>query len=152
MLHTNHWYNQIRTAKRFISHISNECWAGSVSRSLQEPAYHDDISVPVVILYLSPISDCCPVSHIIYQSPQTWNILPSNCHWRSHLPSNNSRLIFVLTWPLGPFTYKKFTNILQSFIAPRKLKSCSDNDLNYLNKLSLKNLFLLTNAALLHMQ
>lgn len=109
-------------------------------------AYHDT-SVPVVILYLSPISDCCPVSHIIFQSPQTWNILPSQ------LPlalTFNIKMIsdFVLRlWPLGPFTYKKFTNILQSFIAPRKLKSCSDNDLNYLNKLSLKNLFLLMNAA-----
>lgn len=45
------------------------------------------------------------------------------------------------------YVQKKFTNILQSFIAPRKLKSCSDNDLNYLNKLSRKNLFLLMNAA-----
>ena len=33
------------------------------------------------------------------------------------------------------------------FFGTRKLKSCSDNDLNYLNRLSHKNLFLLMNSA-----
>ena len=103
------------------------------------------VSIPCVILYLSGISDCCPVSHIIFPSPLTWNILPSNCWLPPALNFTVTIIPDLNFYVFGSIVFhKKYKTY---FFGTRKLKSCSDNDLNYLNRLSHKNLFLLMNSA-----